>query len=195
MVTLEDDIAATRRAFDEACLALGARRRPAFGAMIETPAAALALPAIARHVDFLSVGTNDLTQYTFAAGRDEPNVNQYFQDTHGRSCGCSRSSSATPAPWPLTLCGELAGRRGGAAAAPGDRLPLVQRRAAPHPGHEDRIRSLRVDAAGANDDRRSAHTEQGEWSRGFPCDTLRMSACWSCGRPIDESDHYCRHCG
>jgi phosphoenolpyruvate-protein kinase (PTS system EI component) len=38
--------------------------------MIETPAAALAIPAIARHVDFLSVGTNDLTQYTSAAGRD-----------------------------------------------------------------------------------------------------------------------------
>jgi phosphoenolpyruvate-protein phosphotransferase len=82
MVTLEDDIRTTRVLFEEACAALRVESRPAFGAMIETPAAALAIPAIARHVDFLSVGTNDLTQYTFAAGRDDPNVDEYFQDGH-----------------------------------------------------------------------------------------------------------------
>ncbi len=110
MVTLEDDIRTTRQLFEEACAALRVESRPAFGAMIETPAAALAIPAIARHVDFLSVGTNDLTQYTFAAGRDDPNVNGYFQDAHASLLRLLEIIVDDAADLPLTLCGELAGR-------------------------------------------------------------------------------------
>src|SRR5260221_14365600 len=55
MVTLEDDIRKMREAFD----ALSAERKvvnpPQFGAMVETPAAALAIPALAKHIDFFSV--------------------------------------------------------------------------------------------------------------------------------------------
>ncbi len=147
MVTLEDDIAATRRAFDETCIALGAQRRPAFGAMIETPAAALAVPAIARHVDFLSVGSNDLTQYTFAAGRDDPNVNHYFQDAHAALLRLLAIIVGDAGDLPLTLCGELAGRE---EALP--RLLAIGFRSfsvAPPliPGLKDRIRSLRIDVA------------------------------------------------
>jgi phosphoenolpyruvate-protein phosphotransferase len=110
MVTLEDDIRTTRELFDEVCTALRVESRPAFGAMIETPAAALAIPAIARHVDFLSVGTNDLTQYTFAAGRDDPNVDGYFQDGHAALLRLLQIIVDDAADLPLTLCGELAGR-------------------------------------------------------------------------------------
>lgn len=110
MVTLEDDIRTTRQLFDDACAALGVKNRPAFGAMVETPAAALAIPAIARHVDFLSVGTNDLTQYTFAAGRDDPNVDGYFQDGHAALLRLLQIIVDDAAGLPLTLCGELAGR-------------------------------------------------------------------------------------
>jgi phosphocarrier protein FPr len=42
--------------------------------MIETPAAALNVAAIAKHVDFLCVGTNDLTQYTLAMDRGHPKL-------------------------------------------------------------------------------------------------------------------------
>ena len=55
---------------------------PPFGAMIETPAAALTVADITRHADFLCVGTNDLTQYTLAAGRDDATVSDYYIDNH-----------------------------------------------------------------------------------------------------------------
>lgn len=146
MVTLEEDIRATRQLFDETCAALGVEKRPPFGAMIETPAAALAIPAIAQHVDFLSVGTNDLTQYTFAAGRDDPNVNQYFQDSHASLLRLLEIIVADAAALPLTMCGELAGREEllprllaigfrSFSVAP----PLI-------PAMKDHIRALRIDA-------------------------------------------------
>ncbi len=144
MVTLEEDIRATRELFDETCDALAVETRPAFGAMIETPAAALAVPAIARHVDFLSIGTNDLTQYTFAAGRDDPNVNRYFQDGHASLLRLLEIVVGDAADLPVTICGELAARE---ELLP--RLLAIGFRAfsvAPPliPGIKDRIRGLRI---------------------------------------------------
>jgi phosphoenolpyruvate-protein phosphotransferase len=146
MVTLEDDVRTTRELFDEVCAALGVETRPAFGAMIETPAAALAIPTIARHVDFLCIGTNDLTQYTFAAGRDDPNVNTYFQDGHDSLLRLLQIIVDDAADLPLSLCGELAGREEllprllaigfrSLSIAP----PLI-------PAAKDRIRAVRIEA-------------------------------------------------
>jgi len=110
MVTLEEDIQAMRGLFEGMCTELGMQQRPAFGAMIETPAAALSVPAIAQHVDFLCVGTNDLTQYTLAAGRDDPTVTRYFRDTHSSLLRLLGIIIADAGEMSLTLCGELAGR-------------------------------------------------------------------------------------
>src|SRR5262249_51692272 len=110
MVPLGEDIQAIREVFDTVCTELGLPQRPAFGAMIETPAAALSVPAIAQHVDFLCVGTNDLTQYTLAAGRDDPAVAHYFRDTHTSLLRLLAIIVADAGAMPLTLCGELAGR-------------------------------------------------------------------------------------
>ncbi|HEY2148387.1 MAG TPA: putative PEP-binding protein, partial [Pirellulales bacterium] len=66
MVTLEDDIRIMRETFDALSSEIKIKSPPQFGAMIETPAAALVVPALLKHVDFFSVGTNDLTQYTLA---------------------------------------------------------------------------------------------------------------------------------
>ena len=110
MVTLEDDIRTIRELFEHMCDERGIRQRPRLGAMVETPAAALNVPAITRHVDFLSVGTNDLTQYTLAVGRDDPTVNRYFLDSHASLLRLLRIIVADAGEMPLTLCGELAGR-------------------------------------------------------------------------------------
>lgn len=54
---------------------------PEQGIMIETPAAALISDALAEEVDFFSIGTNDLTQYTLAIDRQNPRLDQFY-DTH-----------------------------------------------------------------------------------------------------------------
>jgi phosphoenolpyruvate-protein phosphotransferase len=110
MVTLEDDIRRMRETFDALCAERIIKTAPAFGAMVETPAAALAIPTLARYVDFFSVGTNDLTQYTLAASRDDASVNDYYLDSHESILRLLGIILADAAGRPVSLCGELAGR-------------------------------------------------------------------------------------
>ncbi|HEY2678407.1 MAG TPA: phosphoenolpyruvate--protein phosphotransferase [Steroidobacteraceae bacterium] len=69
MVTDVWELSSVRAVIDELCSELGSQERVALGAMIETPAAALTAAAMLRQVDFISIGSNDLTQYTLAMDR------------------------------------------------------------------------------------------------------------------------------
>jgi phosphoenolpyruvate-protein phosphotransferase len=110
MVTLQDDIRRMRDIFDSMVAERKVARPPEFGAMIETPAAALAVPALKQHVEFFCVGTNDLTQYTLAASRDDDLVNDYYLDGHESVLRLLRVILEDARERPVTLCGELAGR-------------------------------------------------------------------------------------
>ncbi len=84
---------------------------PLVGAMIEIPAAALNVHSIARRCDFLSVGTNDLVQYTLAADRQNPDVADRAVAHHpavvrlvARVVVAAHSSGI-----PVDVCGEAAG--------------------------------------------------------------------------------------
>jgi len=110
MVTLEEEVQKMREAFDALCVERKISRPPGFGAMVETPAAALAIPALLKHVDFLCVGTNDLTQYTLAAARDDAAVNDYYMDSHESILRLLSIILADAKQRSVTLCGELAGR-------------------------------------------------------------------------------------
>lgn len=83
--------------------------RTELGIMIETPAAAVISDRLAPMVDFFSVGTNDLTQYTLACDRQNPDVEQ-FVDTHHeailRLIEMSAENAHRHGAW-IGICGEL----------------------------------------------------------------------------------------
>jgi phosphoenolpyruvate-protein kinase (PTS system EI component) len=110
MVTFERDMQQIRELLAAVAHEMSIQNLPPLGAMIETPAAALTVGQIATHADFLSVGTNDLTQYTLAAGRDNATVSEYYDDTHPSMIRLLGIILAEASGKPVTICGEMAGR-------------------------------------------------------------------------------------
>jgi len=84
------------------------------GSMIEVPAAALALGIFIRKLDFLSIGTNDLIQYTLAVDRTDDTVAHLYDPLHPAVLNLIASiiRTADKARVPVALCGEMAGDTG-----------------------------------------------------------------------------------
>ena len=85
-------------------------KKMAVGAMIEVPAAALAADAFARKLDFLSIGTNDLIQYTLAIDRIDDEVNYLFNPLHPAVLKLIQMTleAGKKAGIPVSMCGEMA---------------------------------------------------------------------------------------
>ncbi|HSD54435.1 MAG TPA: phosphoenolpyruvate--protein phosphotransferase [Burkholderiales bacterium] len=81
------------------------------GGMIEIPAAALALGAFVKRLDFLSIGTNDLIQYTLAIDRTDDTVAHLYDPLHPAVLHLVAHTirSAHKAGVPVAVCGEMAG--------------------------------------------------------------------------------------
>jgi phosphotransferase system enzyme I (PtsI) len=81
------------------------------GGMIEVPAAALALPMFMRKLDFLSIGTNDLIQYTLAIDRTDDAVAHLYDPLHPAVLHLVAHTiqSANRSGTPIAVCGEMAG--------------------------------------------------------------------------------------
>jgi len=81
------------------------------GGMIEIPAAALALPAFMKRLSFLSLGTNDLIQYTLAIDRTDDAVAHLYDPLHPAvlQLVARTIQTATRAGTPVAVCGEMAG--------------------------------------------------------------------------------------
>ncbi len=82
-VTTIEDVVSALALIDESCELAGApREKVKVGIMVEIPSVALSIEHYAEMVDFFSIGTNDLVQYTFAAGRENDGVRQYRKAVH-----------------------------------------------------------------------------------------------------------------
>ena len=81
------------------------------GAMIEVPAAALSIPLFLRHFDFLSIGTNDLIQYTLAIDRADEAVSHLYDPLHPAvlQLVAGTIAQAVAQGKGVSVCGEMAG--------------------------------------------------------------------------------------
>ncbi|WP_323122615.1 phosphoenolpyruvate--protein phosphotransferase [Burkholderia alba] len=104
-----DLIREAKRQLDDAGLAYDPNVR--VGAMIEIPAAAIALPLFLKRVDFLSIGTNDLIQYTLAIDRADNAVAHLYDPLHPAVLHLIAYTlrEAKRAGVPVSVCGEMAG--------------------------------------------------------------------------------------
>jgi phosphotransferase system enzyme I (PtsP) len=91
-------------------------RRPEVGVMVEVPAAVYQARLLARHSDFLAVGSNDLTQYMLAVDRNNARVAGLYQDLHPAVITALRevARAAHAEETGIGICGELAGTPVGA---------------------------------------------------------------------------------
>lgn len=114
MISSEEEMDEIEKLIEEVKAGLKEKKIPykdiKTGIMVETPAAVMISRELAKRVDFLSLGTNDLTQYTLAMDRQNPLLRSKYNDHHpavmkmiemvvnaGHQEGC-----------PVYICGELA---------------------------------------------------------------------------------------
>ncbi|MFD2179892.1 phosphoenolpyruvate--protein phosphotransferase [Veronia pacifica] len=104
-----------QRAFDEVAELFDAEGKtlhpPSLGVMVEVPSILYQLDAVAQHVDFISVGTNDLTQYLLAVDRNNVRVADVYDSLHPAVIAALQSivSTCQRNQLPVCVCGELAG--------------------------------------------------------------------------------------
>ncbi|MFC7475558.1 phosphoenolpyruvate--protein phosphotransferase [Dankookia sp. GCM10030260] len=120
MVTSVPEVIALRAACERIRAELGAPAVPV-GIMVEVPAAAVQADALAKHVDFFSIGTNDLTQYVLAIDRQNPDFAAEADSLHPavlRLIAQTAEAATRHGRW-VGVCGGLAGEGFGAALLAG----------------------------------------------------------------------------
>ncbi|MFT4436327.1 phosphoenolpyruvate--protein phosphotransferase [Caballeronia sp. 15715] len=111
MVTDSGELVRLRKRIDELAAEIGRTDPIQVGVMIEVPSAALLADQLARHADFLSIGTNDLTQYTLAMDRCQADLAAQADGLHPavlRLIKAATDGAAKHGKW-VGVCGALAG--------------------------------------------------------------------------------------
>jgi multiphosphoryl transfer protein len=150
MVTDLSEILAVRHVVDELMAELGTPSRIELGAMIETPAAALLASSLIRAADFLSIGSNDLTQYTLAMDRGHAELAGRADALHPAVLKliAATASAGAAAGKMVAVCGGVAADRLAVPLLLGLGVREVSVVPAMVPAVKRAIRSLRMDACG-----------------------------------------------
>jgi len=122
---------------------------PELGVMIETPAAAFLADALAERLDFLSIGTNDLTQYVMAVDRENDAVADYHDPLHPavlRAIDRTVSAAEGRDAW-VGMCGEMAGDPDLTALLVGLGLDELSMSAVTVPAVKQQVQQTATDAA------------------------------------------------
>jgi phosphotransferase system enzyme I (PtsP) len=108
---VDDSLAILKRAYDELVEEGHNIQMPKVGVMIEVPSAVFQVREIARRVDFLSVGTNDLTQYLLAVDRNNSRVAESYDALHPAVLRALVQvvQGGHAEHRPVSVCGEMAG--------------------------------------------------------------------------------------
>ena len=111
------------------------------GMMVEVPAAVMMIDHFVEEVDFLSIGTNDLIQYTLAVDRSNKDVVGLYNpaDPAVLKLIAMAIEAAGRKPIPINMCGQMSGNPALHDAAVGDGPAAVQRHAQRHPGDQERL--------------------------------------------------------
>jgi phosphocarrier protein FPr/phosphocarrier protein len=148
MVARLAELSAIRAALDAARGDLKVSRRVDLGVMIETPAAAMIADQLAREADFLSIGTNDLTQYALATDRGHPELAAEVDGLDPavlRLIQTTCAGGASQGLW-TSVCGGLAGDPAAIPILIGLGVAKLSMTAAAIPEAKALIRSLSPDA-------------------------------------------------
>ncbi len=154
LVVTVDEVRETRQLIDQAVAELAERRVPfradvPLGVMVETPAAAIACDTLVRDVDFFSIGSNDLVQYTLAVDRGNANLAPRFTPFHPAVLRLIAQVQSTGAAHGIDVCvcGEMGSQPLAVFALMG--LGIRQLSVAPRAVGEVKrvIRSVRMSAA------------------------------------------------
>ncbi|WJY14158.1 phosphoenolpyruvate--protein phosphotransferase [Pectobacteriaceae bacterium CE90] len=121
MINSLDEIDEARRLIDQAASEVEEmlgflQPRPRIGIMIEVPSVLFLLPHLSARIDFVSVGTNDLTQYLLAVDRNNPHVASLYDSLHPAMLQALHMIITTCQRYslPVSVCGEMAGEPMGA---------------------------------------------------------------------------------
>jgi phosphotransferase system enzyme I (PtsP) len=122
---------------------------PPVGVMIELPAAVYQTRALARMVDFISVGSNDLTQYLLAVDRNNPRVANLYSAFHPAVLHALYHvvTEACEENTPVSICGEMAGDPGAAVLLVAMGFDILSMNAASLLKVKSVVRSVSLDAA------------------------------------------------
>lgn len=147
MITDVAEITAVRGIINELLAALGIRGGVELGAMIETPAAALTAAELVREVDFLSIGSNDLTQYTLAMDRGHTQLAARTDALHPAVLRLIAAAAAAgvAAGKCVAVCGGMAADRLAVPVLLGLGVRELSVVPAAVPGLKRQIRSLRIE--------------------------------------------------